>query len=61
MTAGPPGQKIIIIAGPNGAGQTTFVRPFLPTEAPLPQSYGMIQALVIAHPYIVTHVQRLFR
>jgi predicted ABC-type ATPase len=29
-------KKVIIIAGPNGAGQTTFAREFLPGEASLP-------------------------
>ncbi|MCO5121533.1 MAG: zeta toxin family protein [Burkholderiaceae bacterium] len=30
-------KKIIIIAGPNGAGRTTFARSFLPGEAQLPR------------------------
>jgi predicted ABC-type ATPase len=30
------GQYIIIIAGPNGAGETTFAREFLPQEADCP-------------------------
>ena len=29
-------RKIIIIAGPNGAGETTFARQFLPREADCP-------------------------
>lgn len=31
-----PGKKIIIIAGSNGAGKTTFAREFLPREAECP-------------------------
>jgi predicted ABC-type ATPase len=31
-----PGPKIIIIAGPNGAGKITFAREFLPNEAGCP-------------------------
>lgn len=30
------GKKILIIAGPNGAGETTFAREFLPREADCP-------------------------
>ncbi|MBX9917973.1 MAG: hypothetical protein E6Q59_00030 [Nitrosomonas sp.] len=30
-------QKIIIIAGPNGTGKTTFAREFLPNEAGCPK------------------------
>lgn len=29
-------QKIVIIAGPNGSGKTTFAREFLPNEADCP-------------------------
>lgn len=32
-----PGKKIIIIAGPNGVGKTTFARSFLPEEAQCPR------------------------
>ena len=35
MTAVTPDRKIIILAGPNGAGRTTFARSFLPAEAQL--------------------------
>ncbi len=37
MTAGSASKKIIIIAGANGAGKTTFARSFLPGEANLPR------------------------
>jgi predicted ABC-type ATPase len=30
-------KKIIIIAGPNGVGKTTFAREFLPLEADCPE------------------------
>ena len=31
-----PQKKVVIIAGPNGAGNTTFARAFLPNEAGCP-------------------------
>jgi len=38
-------KKVIIIAGPNGSGKTTFARNFLPKEA---QTYQFINADLIA-------------
>lgn len=37
MTANAADKRIIIIAGPNGTGKTTFARSFLPAEARLPR------------------------
>jgi len=37
MTTDAAVKKIIIIAGPDGAGKTTFARSFLPAEAHLPR------------------------
>jgi len=31
-----PGKRIVIIAGPNGSGKTTFAEQFLPREAECP-------------------------
>jgi predicted ABC-type ATPase len=35
-TASKPAPRAIIIAGPNGAGMTTFAREFLPTDGNCP-------------------------
>lgn len=37
MTTDAGGRKVIIIAGPNGEGKTTFARSFLPAEANVPR------------------------
>lgn len=37
MTSGQSTKRVIIIAGANGAGKTTFARSFLPAEANLPR------------------------
>jgi len=37
VTVNSEGSKIIILAGPNGSGKTTFARSFLPAEADLPR------------------------
>jgi len=36
MTSSTSNKRIVIIAGPNGTGKTTFAREFLPTDAELP-------------------------
>ena len=36
MTSSTSNKRIVIIAGPNGEGKTTFAREFLPTDAELP-------------------------
>ncbi len=56
-------KKIIIVAGPNGPGKTTFARSFLPAEASLPRFINADQIAVIRRRFAsgMNYFQRCYK